>query len=87
MPSHFFSLLRIRYRPIHEQPLTDDDDGNHHQQTANGNVLVGTQTLIADDDEAFLIQDPGILGGVAGNRPPSNGAILSYHDDSDEVRT
>jgi len=77
------SLLRIRYRTIHENPLHDDDVGD--RQTANGNVLVGTQTLIADDDEAFLIDDPGFLNNGSGNGSiPSNGAILSYHDDSDE---
>jgi len=77
------SLLRIRYRTINDRPLLDDDVDNPHQ-TANGNVLVGTQTLIADDDEAFLMDDPGVLGGGNGGVPAGNGAVLSYHDDSDE---
>uniref|UniRef100_H2YE23 Sortilin C-terminal domain-containing protein n=1 Tax=Ciona savignyi TaxID=51511 RepID=H2YE23_CIOSA len=62
-------LMKVRYRPI-----TQDEP--HDDETPNGN-LVGTETVI-DDDDAVLVSMPN------GDHLQSNGAVISYHDDSDE---
>ncbi|XP_078482964.1 sortilin isoform X2 [Ciona intestinalis] len=56
---------------VRYRPITQDEPDD----SANTR-LVGTATIM-DDDEAVLVEMPN--GG-----PPKNGAIISYHDDSDE---
>ncbi|XP_076824806.1 sortilin-like isoform X1 [Clavelina lepadiformis] len=64
------SLLRIRYTP-----LSQDNDEAPRQ---NG-LLAGTQSVI-DDDDAVIVD----VTANGERDTPRNGAILSYHDDSDE---
>nr|CAB3266478.1 sortilin-like [Phallusia mammillata] len=69
------TMLRVRYTPLAQ-------DDNEAAKRANGSAvhpLVGTSSLVDDDDDTVIV-DPSSLA----NMKPKNGATLSYHDDSDE---
>ena len=65
-----FSVLRVRYTPLSTKSDEETNRGN--------GSLAGTKSFVEDD--STLVD----ANGSATGHPPA--AVISYHDDSDDVR-